>query len=81
MTPPGARRSIAVGRTSSSASSSPLTAMRRAWNVRVAGWPPVRRAAAGMASRTSSASSTVVVGAGSACLMARAIRRAKRSSP
>ena len=50
-----------VDRTGEGSSSSSLTAMRSAWNVRVAGWPPVRRAAAGMALRTSSASSPVVV--------------------
>ena len=31
--------------------SSSLTSMRTAWKVRLAGWPPVRRAAAGMAPR------------------------------
>ena len=52
---------IAAGSTSRNASNSRLTSMRSAWNVRLAGWPPVRRVAAGIASRTSSASRAVLV--------------------
>ena len=40
----------------SRAASSPLTSIRSAWKVRLAGLPPVRRAAAGMAERTRSTS-------------------------
>jgi hypothetical protein len=36
-------RSIAASSAGSITSSSPLTSMRIAWNVRFAGWPPVRR--------------------------------------
>ena len=61
-------------------SSSSLTAIRMAWKTRRAGWPPVRRVAAGMDSRTTSASWPVVV-IGRAAMMARAMRRAKRVSP
>ncbi len=68
--------SSAVGSTSSSA----LTSIRMAWNVRVAGCPPVRRVAAGMAAVTMAASSAVV-SIGRAATIARAIRVAKRSSP
>ena len=60
MRPPTASASIAAGRARSRAASSPLTSMRRAWNVRLAGWPPVRRVAAGIAARTSSASRPTV---------------------
>jgi hypothetical protein len=49
--------------------------MRMAWKLRFAGWPPRRRAGAGMASRTSSASAPVVA-TGRAATMARAIREA-----
>ena len=42
--PPGTSASIALSSASGSASSSPLTSIRIAWNVRLAGWPPVRRA-------------------------------------
>ena len=58
-----------------STSSSAFTAMRMAWNERLAGWPPVRRAGAGMAARTISASS-VVVATGRAATIALAMRRA-----
>ena len=67
---------MAPGRASSSA----LTSMRIAWNVRVAGWPPVRRVAAGMAVVTIAASSAVD-SIGRAATIARATRVAKRSSP
>lgn len=40
MASPGAKASMAAGSASRSAPSSSLTAMRRAWNVRVAGWMP-----------------------------------------
>ena len=63
--------------------SSSLTAIRSAWNVRFAGWPPVRRAGAGIAWYSSATSSAVEVNG----VRARwrtiwaAIRRANRSSP
>src|SRR5581483_5238369 len=41
--PPGARSPTARGREAVSSSSSRLTAMRSAWNVRRAGWGPPRR--------------------------------------
>ena len=68
--------SIAVGSISSSA----LTSIRMAWNVRLAGCPPVRRAAAGIAAVTMAASS-VVDSMGRAATIALAIRVANRSSP
>ena len=61
MRPPTASASTAAGSAPASASSSPLTSMRSAWNVRLAGWPPVRRVAAGIDERTSSASRAVPV--------------------
>ena len=54
--PPGARQSKALSRHWDRWSSSPLTAMRMAWKVRLAGWPPLRRAAAGIDSLTMSTS-------------------------
>ena len=54
--------------------------MRIAWNVRRAGCGPRRRVAAGIASRTISASSRVER-TGRAATIAWAMRRAKRSSP
>ena len=51
---------MAVSMASGRISSSRLTSMRMAWKVRLAGWPPRRRAGAGMASRTMAASSAVV---------------------
>ena len=78
--PNGRVASIAASRATGRASSSPLTSMRMAWNVRLAGWPPVRRAAAGIAAVTMPASSTVD-SIGRAATMARAMRAAKRSSP
>ena len=68
---------------SSSARSSALTSIRNAWNVRLAGCPPARRAGAGIERRTSSTSRALV---SNGCRsrsrsIAAAIRRAKRSSP
>ena len=81
--PPTASASSAAGSARFSAPSSSLTSMRRAWNVRFAGWPPVRRVAAGIDSRTSSASRAVCVNGSRARSrsIAAAIREAKRSSP
>src|SRR5690606_28655555 len=45
MRPPTTRASMARGRVRSRTASSSLTAMRSAWNVRLAGLPPVRRVA------------------------------------
>jgi hypothetical protein len=45
--PPGRSRLQATGSASSIWPSSSLTAMRIAWNVRLAGWPPAKRAAWG----------------------------------
>ncbi len=61
MRPPTASASTAAGTARSSTSSSPFTSIRSAWKVRLAGLPPVRRAAAGMLSRTSSTSRALVV--------------------
>ena len=61
MRPPTASASTAAGSARSRACSSPLTSMRRAWKVRFAGCPPVRRVAAGIELRTSSASRAVPV--------------------
>ncbi len=57
--------------------------MRSAWKVRLAGCPPVRRVAAGIDERTSSASRAVPVNGSRARsrTTASAIRRANRSSP
>ncbi|CAM5381702.1 hypothetical protein SRIMM317S_02578 [Streptomyces rimosus subsp. rimosus] len=52
--PPTARARTAAGTALSTAASSALTSMRSAWNVRLAGLPPVRFAACGSASRISS---------------------------
>src|SRR6266536_928723 len=81
--PPGDSRSIACGRESASALSSPLTSMRNAWKTRRAGCGPVRRAAAGMAALTRSTSSPVVRTGPRrrASSTKRAILEAKRSSP
>ena len=83
MRPPTARAATASGSARSSEASSPLTSMRSAWKVRLAGWPPVRRVAAGIEERTSSASRAVPVNGSVARsrTMASAMRRAKRSSP
>ena len=75
MRPPGPSRSMASSSAPGRMSSSRFTSMRMAWNVRLAGWPPRRRAGAGMASRTTSASSVVEV-TGRAATMARAMRAA-----
>ena len=77
--PPGAVASIARSSAAARISSSRLTSMRIAWNVRLAGCPPRRRAGAGIASRTIAASCTVE-SIGRAATIARAIRGAKRSS-
>ena len=57
--------------------------MRSAWKVRFAGCPPVRRAAAGIDSRTSSASRAdeVIRERARSRTIAPAIRAANRSSP
>ena len=52
--------SHAAGSAASSWPSSSLTAMRMAWKTRLAGWPPAKRAGAGIASVTTSTSSLVV---------------------
>jgi hypothetical protein len=46
--PPTPITSIEAGMARRSTASSSLTAIRRAWKVRLAGWPPVRRAGAGI---------------------------------
>ena len=63
--------------------SSSFTSIRRAWKVRLAGLPPVRRVAAGIASLTIALSRCVeVIGARARSrATASAIRRANRSSP
>ena len=61
MRPPTLSTSHASGSASSSWASSPLTAMRIAWKVRLAGWPPAKRAGAGIAAVIASLSSKVVV--------------------
>ena len=72
--PPGASTSIAWSSPLRSASSSWLTAIRSAWKVRRAGCP-LRRAAAGTAWATTSAS-WVVVSIGRLATMASAMRLA-----
>ena len=47
--PPVPSASRAAGNAASSEASSWFTSMRRAWNVRLAGWPPAKRAGAGIA--------------------------------
>ena len=77
-----ARRAIAAGTARRSTPSSSLTSMRSAWNVRLAGWPPVRRVAAGMALRTSSARRAVLGRTARGRGRARSRRRsARRSAP
>ena len=79
--PPGEqqpeRRPAAAARARSDSS---LTAIRMAWKTRVAGWPRRRRAAAGTAACTTSAS-CAVVSIGRAATMAGRCRRASRPSP
>ena len=58
--PPGRSSSHASGSAASSCASSSLTAIRIAWNVRLAGWPPAKRAGAGIAAVIASTSSNVV---------------------
>ena len=65
---------MASSRLAGRMASSSLTAMRMAWNVRRAGCPPRRRAGAGTASRTTSASCSVDV-IGRAATIAAGIRR------
>ena len=77
--PPGAVASIAASSAVARISSSRLTSMRIAWNVRFAGCPPRRRAGAGIASRTIEASWRVD-SIGRAATIARAMRDANRSS-
>ena len=79
MRPPGESRLRAASMATGSTSSSALTAARRAWNTRLAGWPR-RRTAAGTAELTTSARASVVC-TGRAATMAAAMRRAKRVSP
>ena len=58
---PSARRICqASGRAASSWASSSLTAIRIAWKVRLAGWPPAKRAGVGIAFVIASTSSKVV---------------------
>ena len=81
--PPGARRSIATGSMRSTSPSSSFTAIRRAWNVRVAGWIRNRRAFSPAARSTMPARSRVR-SIGRTALrrtIARAIDPASRSSP
>src|SRR5215207_1327135 len=78
--PSGLRRWTDSSSPTSKLGSSRLTSMRIAWNVRRAGWPPRRRAAAGMPRFTASTSSPVVR-TGRAATISDAMRRAKRSSP
>ena len=71
------------GSASSSASSSSFTAIRKAWKTRLAGWPSPNLAGAGIAALITSTSSPV---RSNGCFrrrrpIARAICRAKRSSP
>ena len=58
--PPGFRPSTAARSMGGNASSSPLTAMRMAWKLRLAGCCFSRRAAGGMADLMMSTSSRVV---------------------
>ena len=58
--PPTRSRSQASGSAASSWASSSLTAIRIAWKVRLAGWPPANRAGAGIAAVIASTSSNVV---------------------
>ena len=59
--PPTRSTSQASGSAASSWASSSLTAIRIAWKVRLAGWPPAKRAGAGIAAVIASTSSKVVV--------------------
>ena len=64
-------------------SSSALTSMRRAWKVRLAGWPPraLRRGGHGPAQQLDEAGGPVNGSFSRSRTMADAIRPAKRSSP
>ncbi len=83
MRPSTASTSIAAGTARSSTSSSPFTSIRSAWKVRLPGWPPVLRVAAGMTARSRSTSSPLRSHSRSARrrTIARAILPANRSSP
>src|SRR4051794_17052455 len=70
--PSEARSAQASGSARSSWSSSPLTAMRMAWKVRLAGWPPAKRAGAGT-ERLMTSTSSCVVSSGRLRTIARAI--------
>ncbi len=61
----GFNHRMAASRPRRSTVSSPFTSMRSAWNVRLAGCPPARRAEAGMAALIMSTSSPVVSTGGS----------------
>ena len=52
---------MAAGSARRSTASSSLTSIRSAWKVRLAGWPPVRRAGAGISAYSSSTSRAEVV--------------------
>ena len=82
-TPPSRSSPQASGSARSSWPSSSLTAIRSAWKERLAGWPPAKRAGAGIAELIVSTSSSVVsIGACSRRrTIARAIAPAWRSSP
>ncbi len=81
--PPGERRPTIISRLFSSASSSPFSSIRIAWNVRFSGCPPAARAFLGMADQTAADRSPAVSsGAPSLRLMiSRAMFLAYRSSP
>ena len=78
--PPAASRAGASSRAWRRAPGSSLTAMRRAWKVRVATWMRVDQARRGTA-RLTAATRSPVVASGRRWTIARAIRRACGSSP
>ena len=80
MRPPSVRIAQASGRARSSASSSPLTAIRIAWKVRLAGWPRPKRSDGGIAALIA-LTSWAVVSIGRRLVISRAIEPARRSSP
>ena len=82
MRPPGRSRSHAAGSARSSEPSSSLTAIRIAWNVRLAGWPPPNCAGVGTA-RLIAATSSVVVSIGGVVAAAHDLARDRcaRSAP
>ena len=80
--PPLTSGKIAAGMKRSSPLSSSLTAIRSAWNVRVAGW--MRQRPGMLSARTTTSASCLVVEMGTRSrirAIARAILRAPRSSP